>query len=64
MLSKLKSSLSSNLSTVISDTVYSTGNIISGVLPGNPVTRDYEVTGIDAFYMKYLAFKQVSCLHL
>ena len=43
MLSKLKSSLSSNLSTVISDTVYSTGNIISGVLPGNPVTRDYEV---------------------
>ena len=45
MLSKLKSSLSSNLSTVISDTVYSTGNIISGVLPGNPVTRDYEVIG-------------------
>ena len=47
MLSKLKSSLSSNLSTVISDTVYSTGNIISGVLPGNPVTRDYEVGTVD-----------------
>ena len=44
MLNKLKSSLSSNLSSTITNTVYSTGNIISGVLPGNPVTREYEVS--------------------
>ena len=44
MLNKLKSSLSSNISNTITNTVYSTGNIISGVLPGNPVTREYEVT--------------------
>ena len=47
MLNKLKSSLSSNLSSTITNTVYSTGNIISGVLPGNPVTREYEVSSRD-----------------
>ena len=43
MFNKLKSSLSSNLSSTITATVYNTGNIISGVLPGNPVTREFEV---------------------
>jgi len=44
MLSKLKTNLTSYASSTITNTVYSTGNIISGVLPGNPVTRDFEVT--------------------
>jgi len=44
MFNKLKSSLSSSVSNTITNTVYNTGTIISGVLPGNPVTRDFEVT--------------------
>ena len=44
MFNKLKSSLSSSVSNTITNTVYNTGSMISGVLPGNPVTREYEVT--------------------
>jgi len=44
MFNKLKSSLSSTVTNTITNTVYNTGTIISGVLPGNPVTRDFEVT--------------------
>jgi len=43
MFNKLKSSLSGTVANTITNTVYNTGTIISGVLPGNPVTRDYEV---------------------
>jgi len=44
MFNKLKSSLSSTVTNTITNTVYNTGTMISGVLPGNPVTRDFEVT--------------------
>merc|ERR1719318_1358933 len=44
MFNKLKSTLSSSVSNTITNTVYNTGTMISGVLPGNPVTRDFEVT--------------------
>jgi len=44
MLNKLKDNLTSYASSAVTNTVYNTGNIISGVLPGNPVTRDFEVT--------------------
>ena len=43
MLTKLKQTVGSYASSTITNTVYSTGNIISGVLPGNPVTREFEV---------------------
>lgn len=43
MFNKLKSVVGSSVSNTITSTVYSTGNMISGVLPGNPVTREYEV---------------------
>ena len=68
MFNKLKSSLSSNLSSTITNTVYTTGNIISGVLPGNPVTREYEVSEcellllvsiIDTLLLRLLAMWQV-----
>ena len=39
MLNKLKDNFTSYASSAVTNTVYSTGNIISGVLPGNPVTR-------------------------
>ena len=39
MLNKLKDNLTSYASSAVTNTVYNTGNIISGVLPGNPVTR-------------------------
>ena len=39
MLNKLKDNFTSYASSAVTNTVYNTGNIISGVLPGNPVTR-------------------------
>ena len=47
-------------------TVYNTGNIISGVLPGNPVTREYEVTahiascGPGLMWKVYSGFKKTT----
>jgi len=43
MFNKFKETFSSSVTNTIQNTVYSTGNIISGVIPGNPVTREYEV---------------------
>ena len=66
MFNKLKSSLSSSVSNTITNTVYNTGNIISGVLPGNPVTREYEVTahiassGPGLMWKVYSGFKKTT----
>jgi len=44
IFNKIKESVQSSVSNTIQNTVYNTGTIISGALPGNPVTRDFEVT--------------------
>ena len=52
MLNKLKDNFTSYASSAVTNTVYSTGNIISGVLPGNPVTRYSDQISCESLEMK------------
>lgn len=69
MFRSLKSSLtplSQSVSSALQDTVYNTGQLINGVIPGNPVTREYEIkqrsgsAGPNLLWTIYTAVKKSS----